>query len=336
MKIQQQTQERYDQTKLEWNREQIKFDDTMTTVLQGMQSNEEARLNALSDALTKWAVFVTNLTANRNYDVKSLAETMSQISVKGDLQAFMRETLTKNPMRTLENMTPRSVYKFDDKNHHRRSSKSSSKSSSHSKIHPSLAKTRSINQNGSVSANSSSNSLRTQSLSMGQAKRRKSLSKSDLKKLASQFGNHGKKRSIDLSKHSNNNSSNSNSSNGNGNGMINNNNINNKGRHSRQNSGSENGREDSLSKRSISDLFRSNRMFRSNSNPNSNVGSKNHSRETSLTNNNGNGTIVPEDEQTILPMPAEMLANKERLVEPPPQPRNVCFCLLVCVYVFCF
>ena len=35
MKTQQQWQQKYDSEKLEWNRAQIKFDDTMTSILQG-------------------------------------------------------------------------------------------------------------------------------------------------------------------------------------------------------------------------------------------------------------------------------------------------------------
>ena len=152
MKAQQALQEKYDSQKVEWNREQLKFDDTMTTVLQGMESNEEARLNALGDSLRKWAVFVTNLTANRSYDVQSLAQTMAQINVKGDLQTFMRETLASHPIRSSESVTPRSVYQF---NH---------------------------------SGSNSSSSIRSNSLSFGQAKRRRSLSK-----IAANFG-HSKKK----------------------------------------------------------------------------------------------------------------------------------------------
>ena len=41
MKAQRTFQEKYDSQKVEWNREPLEFEDTMTTVLQGMKSNEE-------------------------------------------------------------------------------------------------------------------------------------------------------------------------------------------------------------------------------------------------------------------------------------------------------
>ena len=126
--------------------------------------------------------------------------------------------------------------------------------------------------------------------------------------------NHSRRGSIDMSGNGNNSNSNNNNS-------SNNNNNNNS-------NGNGHGREDSLSKKSLSEMLRGGRLFRSSSTPDhSNRGSKNHSREHSLVGNNGNnnGTpndALPENDATILPMPSEMLTNKERLNEPP-QPRNV-------------
>ena len=42
----------------------------MTSILQGMQTNEQNRMIIIKDSLNKFAVFITNLCANRNYDCK--------------------------------------------------------------------------------------------------------------------------------------------------------------------------------------------------------------------------------------------------------------------------
>jgi len=96
-KQQLQMQEKYNTHKTLWDREQIRFDETMTTILQGMQLNEDNRLQTLQDCLNKWAIFITNLTANRNYDVKHLADVMVSMDAKEDLQSFMKDTLKKHP-----------------------------------------------------------------------------------------------------------------------------------------------------------------------------------------------------------------------------------------------
>ena len=97
LKQQQNWKEKYDEEQLLWNRHQIKFDDEMTNILQGMQSNEFNRMTTSKDSMNKWAVFVTNLCANRNYDVKNLAESMSLIDIDKDLQIFIQQTLQKHP-----------------------------------------------------------------------------------------------------------------------------------------------------------------------------------------------------------------------------------------------
>lgn len=69
----------------------------MTKIFQGMQSNEQKRLKTIADSLQKWAVFVTNLSANRNYDVKTLAQDMSSVDADLDMQVFCQQTLDKHP-----------------------------------------------------------------------------------------------------------------------------------------------------------------------------------------------------------------------------------------------
>eukprot|EP01083_Nonionella_stella_P206183 750145_1 len=55
LKTQQTWKEKYDQQQLIWNRQQIKFDDEMTMILQGMQSNEYNRMKTTKDSMNKWA-----------------------------------------------------------------------------------------------------------------------------------------------------------------------------------------------------------------------------------------------------------------------------------------
>eukprot|EP00485_Elphidium_margaritaceum_P001675 CAMPEP_0202691314 /NCGR_PEP_ID=MMETSP1385-20130828/6063_1 /ASSEMBLY_ACC=CAM_ASM_000861 /TAXON_ID=933848 /ORGANISM="Elphidium margaritaceum" /LENGTH=836 /DNA_ID=CAMNT_0049346699 /DNA_START=32 /DNA_END=2542 /DNA_ORIENTATION=+ len=106
LKTQQSWKERYEQGALEWHREQIRFDDQMTGMLQGMQSNEANRMANIQDSLNKWAVFTTNLCANRNYDCKSLAESMALMDPSRDLQLFMQQTLAAYPSQTPNGQIP--------------------------------------------------------------------------------------------------------------------------------------------------------------------------------------------------------------------------------------
>eukprot|EP01083_Nonionella_stella_P239732 838776_1 len=106
LKTQQQWREKYGEQQLTWNRQQIKFDDEMTSILQGMQSNEFNRMSTTKDCLNKWAVFITNLCANRNYDVKNLAESMALINIDADLQVFIRNVLNQHPSKNANGITP--------------------------------------------------------------------------------------------------------------------------------------------------------------------------------------------------------------------------------------
>ncbi|ETO05457.1 hypothetical protein RFI_31938 [Reticulomyxa filosa] len=125
---QQQWKDRYEKEQECWSREQVRFDDEMTAILQGMEANELTRLQTVGDCLRKWAVFTTNVCANRTYDIQSLAQIMSLVrpktkilffflpfffffgnpsyvydlkltikSKEKDLQSFMWETLAKRP-----------------------------------------------------------------------------------------------------------------------------------------------------------------------------------------------------------------------------------------------
>lgn len=80
-----------------WTKQQQIFDNKMTSTLQSMESNEYKRMNSLRDGLTNWSAFITNLCANRSYDIRSLNQSMSLIDVENDLQSFMTETLKKYP-----------------------------------------------------------------------------------------------------------------------------------------------------------------------------------------------------------------------------------------------
>ena len=106
LKTQQIWKEKYDQQQLIWNKQQIKFDDEMTSILQGMQTNEQNRMEIIKDSLNKFAVFITNLCANRNYDCKNLAQSMSQINIDNDLQIFIKNTLKQYPPKQPQHTPP--------------------------------------------------------------------------------------------------------------------------------------------------------------------------------------------------------------------------------------
>jgi len=98
---QQQWKAKFDGAQLLWTRRQTKFDDEMSSILQGMQCNEFNRMRTAKDSMNKWTVFVTNFCANRNYDVKNLAHSMSLIDIDRDLQCFLQRTLRQHPPENL-------------------------------------------------------------------------------------------------------------------------------------------------------------------------------------------------------------------------------------------
>ena len=75
--------------------QRIKFNEEMTATLKAMEECEYKRMNSVRDGLTNWSAFITNLCANRVYDVRDLGESMSLINVEQDLQHFMQTTLEK-------------------------------------------------------------------------------------------------------------------------------------------------------------------------------------------------------------------------------------------------
>jgi len=80
-----------------WRAQNTTFQTRMTKSLRSMESGETARLDSVRDALTNWAAFVTSMSMNRSYDIRTLAQSVSQVSVESDLQSFMRATLAKYP-----------------------------------------------------------------------------------------------------------------------------------------------------------------------------------------------------------------------------------------------
>jgi len=89
-----------------WRTQNVSFQARMTKSLRSMESAETARMDSVRDALTNWAAFVTSMSMNRSYDIRTLAQSVSEVNVETDLQSFMRSTLTKYP--ALE-PSPRSV-----------------------------------------------------------------------------------------------------------------------------------------------------------------------------------------------------------------------------------
>merc|ERR1719361_210367 len=66
--------------------------------LSQMEQNESRRMSCLQDAFVNWSAFITNLTLNRQYDVRNLAENMARIEPTQDLQQFMRHVLDTHPI----------------------------------------------------------------------------------------------------------------------------------------------------------------------------------------------------------------------------------------------
>eukprot|EP01083_Nonionella_stella_P072304 194838_1 len=75
-----------------WAKQQKTFDNKMETALHSMECNEGKRLETLMSGVTNWSAFITNLCANRKYDIESLTESMAAINVDEDLRTFMRRT----------------------------------------------------------------------------------------------------------------------------------------------------------------------------------------------------------------------------------------------------
>ena len=88
---------KYQQQQIIWKKQQQIFDNKMISTLQSMESNEYKRMNSMRDAITNWSAYITNLAANRSYDIQNLAKSMALINVENDLQNFMKQTLIKYP-----------------------------------------------------------------------------------------------------------------------------------------------------------------------------------------------------------------------------------------------
>lgn len=88
---------RFNQQQQVWKRQREQYDYQMTATLRSMESNEYKRMNALRDALTNWSAFITNYCANRSYDIRYLAQSMSTMDPEADLQVFMKCTLAEYP-----------------------------------------------------------------------------------------------------------------------------------------------------------------------------------------------------------------------------------------------
>eukprot|EP01084_Bolivina_argentea_P139285 245045_1 len=85
--------QRFHQQQLIWKKQQQIFDNKMRVTLQNMESNEYKRMNSMRDAFINWSAFTTNYCANRSYDIKDLANSMSLINIENDLQIFMKNTI---------------------------------------------------------------------------------------------------------------------------------------------------------------------------------------------------------------------------------------------------
>lgn len=101
---------KYQDQKLIWEKQKKIFDNKQISTLQRMESNEYKRLNALRDGITNWSAYITNLAANRSYDIQNLARSMALINVEDDLQNWMQHTLMQHPAPTPSPLiTPSSI-----------------------------------------------------------------------------------------------------------------------------------------------------------------------------------------------------------------------------------
>jgi len=80
-----------------WRAQNATFQTRMTKSLRSMQSIETTRLDAVRDALTNWSAYVTSMSMNRSYDIRTLNQSVGKVSPQSDLQNFMRATLSKYP-----------------------------------------------------------------------------------------------------------------------------------------------------------------------------------------------------------------------------------------------
>eukprot|EP01084_Bolivina_argentea_P101035 181214_1 len=80
---------KYTQKQLIWKRQQNSFDVELSSFFDVEMLMEYQRMNTLKDGLTKWAAFITNLSANRGYDVQNLARSVEHIDIEQELHCFM-------------------------------------------------------------------------------------------------------------------------------------------------------------------------------------------------------------------------------------------------------
>merc|ERR1712228_105093 len=94
---------RMEQQQIRLKAQRVTFNDEMSETLKAMEECEYKRMNTVRDGLTNWSAFITNLCANRVYDVRDLGESMSLINVRADLQYFMQRVLQKQQEKKSEN-----------------------------------------------------------------------------------------------------------------------------------------------------------------------------------------------------------------------------------------
>ncbi|XXQ39556.1 FCH domain-containing protein [Plasmodiophora brassicae] len=75
------------------------YTDVMISVLEGIQSNEEARIRCFRAALRKIVVFETSLVANRSYDMKDMAALMEGVDHTEVLQRFIASVKSQHHQR---------------------------------------------------------------------------------------------------------------------------------------------------------------------------------------------------------------------------------------------
>eukprot|EP00455_Lapot_gusevi_P053759 TRINITY_DN8466_c0_g2_i2.p1 TRINITY_DN8466_c0_g2~~TRINITY_DN8466_c0_g2_i2.p1 ORF type:complete len:533 (-),score=73.99 TRINITY_DN8466_c0_g2_i2:90-1688(-) len=81
---------------------QNKFEETMATVLEGLQLNEEARIQTMKASLRRHQVVETSLIKNREYDLLSFVQVMEDVDPAVDLRHFVEQALTTPALEQME------------------------------------------------------------------------------------------------------------------------------------------------------------------------------------------------------------------------------------------
>ena len=85
----------------------------MGSILEALQSNEEARIRCFRACLRKNVVFETSLIANRGYDMRGMAEVMENIDVEMVVRKFIEKHTSNSTSSALSHPEANDVSSID-------------------------------------------------------------------------------------------------------------------------------------------------------------------------------------------------------------------------------